>query len=1838
MKRILIVIASLLFACPVIARPISRDDAIKTAFSFISQEKNIKIKDVSIVYTQKLKHFEHNAFYVCNAGENTFVIVSGDDIALPILAYSFENTFKNEIPENVKGFFDDWADEIDYALMYGSDNARTNTQASRTQLQTTTLPNSVAPLLTTTWRQGAPYNGMCPYDDTVISSYQNHVPVGCVAVAMAQVINYWEYPTNPRGKHSYTSSYGNLTVDFDNASYDYSLMPNVLTNSSPTANILEVQKLLYHCGVAVDMDYGATGSGAYDISIRSALINYFGYSPQIGCANKSSYNSSTWINMLKEELASGRPVIYSGRTDDNSGGHQFVCDGYNTNDLFHFNFGWGGYGDGYYSLNAVNPADGHHYNTNQKALFGVEPGDNTNIYLSQLSGSSAYTISDTVEFYDLKSTNSYLFPYNHSHSHRSVFKPADSRKQLVLEPITNSTQYIKVYDGHNYNSDSLILNIGDSFPDIADSQFYSTNHAFTIWDNQYFASFGFRIYVDNQCYPVSNISAVFESDTTFASGSGEGIQIIPALYDGYNPDCNCAIDNRVRLTWQENGSAESWQITYGYEGFAIGQRPITTLYDTTMLIRYLEQNTSYDFYVRAVCDDSNYSPWMKHTFFYSNEFIDSSLCIPVSNITVSVVQDTIWGEPTAGEYGPIEVELLDGYDPLCNCAIQESVVLSWADNNNAIDWQVEYGPAGFEIGNGTRLLSSDTNLHLLNLSHNTAYDFYVRSRCDLNTFSAWTLHPFVYCDIVRNITNISVCDEYMWKGNMYTSSAIVADTIVSSTGCDSILLLNLTINHSSTRDTFVAVCDEFEWNGMTYLSDMDTLYETAVNSVGCDSSTILHLTVNQSVITYDTVVVTIMDLPLVIFNDTLIDGGDYIFSSYTINGCDSIVHLHLKIDSTIYPWQLQQWHNVVTTQPEGYQIGNDGNVYIYSNEGLAWLISVCNGYNGAASLGYSVNSINLMADVDMSEYAWTPLELFNNFYGNNHTITGLSISDSSSNVGFIKNIYSSYRCQDVILNNCSIFNFHPYGYTGCITGTNAGTIINCGVSGTVTSVANNTGGIVGYNRGTLANCYSVADISGKQYVGGAIGSSHYNQSTILNCYAASNITYNNPYTYSPPYAGAFIGAANENNNTDFIAYWYQRDTATVGCGNNVAGFSPFVISLEIDTIITITDDWNNVIGYQTIYDTVLNLVTPTSIGGQSVFTLVDALNAWVDSNNSNGQYRRWTNDTDNINQGFPVFDITRYSVSLTCDSSMGSVSGDGIYVENSQITISANASNCYHFTQWSDGNTNSTRTITVTQGTSLTAIFAPDAPAVGSVSATECDQYSWKGNTYTTNGTYTFDTLTALGCDSIVSLSLTINHSDLTGSISITACNEYNWNGNSYYNSGVYTYSTTTTQGCDSLATLNLTIGNEIVNIDSAVTCDYYVWNGLSYNNSGVYTDTLSTLYGCDSILVLNLTLYHSDTVGSETIVACDSYTWKGNTYSGSGIYTFDSLTTNGCDSTVTLFLTINHSDLTGAENITTCDDIYAWNGTTYNSSGTYTHNTTTSAGCDSLVTLTLVLGDSFLINDTATACDSYTWNGTVYNSSGNYEKNYSTLLGCDSTLTLHLTINHSVTNDITVSACDSMIWNGITYIESGEYAFEMETTEGCDSIVTLDLTVNHPINTSTTEIACDSLDWYGNKYYESGTYYRNMLDDNGCNQTDTIYLTINHSTDTNYTIIIKDTILPYNFNGVEITESGEYTIRLTNADGCDSNVHLYVIVETVNIEIADGSNDISIFPNPTNGMVTVSSNQAISLIEIFDAVGRMVRSENDANSIDLSGLPNGAYTMKIVTPESQRIRKIIKH
>lgn len=232
---------------------------------------------------------------------------------------------------------------------------------------------NVPHLLSTTWSQEYPYNLSCPSDDG------GRCVTGCVATAMAQVIKYHNYPVCGNGTASYKWNGQTLSFDYSTANFDYDNMRKNYPASNDRSTKVQkeaVAKLMYACGVGVEMDYGSDESGAIDLYIASALKQYFNFDKSIQYLQRDFFTAEDWEEIVYEELQAGRPVIYGGSGE--AGGHEFICDGYEDG-YFHINWGWGGYGDGMFLLSALDPEElgtgggSGGFNYEQSVICGIEP-------------------------------------------------------------------------------------------------------------------------------------------------------------------------------------------------------------------------------------------------------------------------------------------------------------------------------------------------------------------------------------------------------------------------------------------------------------------------------------------------------------------------------------------------------------------------------------------------------------------------------------------------------------------------------------------------------------------------------------------------------------------------------------------------------------------------------------------------------------------------------------------------------------------------------------------------------------------------------------------------------------------------------------------------------------------------------------------------------------------------------------------------------------------------------------------------------------------------------------------------------------------------------------------------------------------------------------------------------------------------------------------------------------------------------------------------------------------------------------------------------------------------
>lgn len=447
-KNYLFTLLAMFVATCAMAAPVSRQQALEAATSFMRQKGlSVAAGNVRMAYRAPLKkNSEATAYYVFNAtspqGSNGsgqgFVIVSGDDRTVPILGYADKGAFDpDRLPANLQAWLESCEAQIRQLGENVHENVNTNgnKKGKAPRKEAEASKKAIIPMLTTTWNQDDPYNRMCP----VLSN--KRCVTGCVATAMAQTMFY--HRANSVGAtqadiSGYTTSSYGLTVNSIPAgtTLDWANMLDDYSGNETDEQCNAIAVLLAACGASVSMDYGiyeTGGSSASSSAIPNALKTYFGYQAEMSYKSRENYTIDEWDNLIFNELKNNRPVIYNG--DTSRGGHAFVIDGYDGDGLYHVNWGWGGMSDGYFVLSVMNPNNtsgigasttGEGYSINQGAVIGVQPDAfETEPEIQTLTADNLSLSGNTITAY---------FRNNTSNSHMVLcgFGVVDANGQAVL--------------------------------------------------------------------------------------------------------------------------------------------------------------------------------------------------------------------------------------------------------------------------------------------------------------------------------------------------------------------------------------------------------------------------------------------------------------------------------------------------------------------------------------------------------------------------------------------------------------------------------------------------------------------------------------------------------------------------------------------------------------------------------------------------------------------------------------------------------------------------------------------------------------------------------------------------------------------------------------------------------------------------------------------------------------------------------------------------------------------------------------------------------------------------------------------------------------------------------------------------------------------------------------------------------------------------------------------------------------------------------------------------------------------------------------------------------------
>ncbi len=470
MKKLILflVVTSLFISINSIGNEINAKQASLVANNFFfernHQSKSLIYGENNIDQVFKFMATKSNvAYYIITYKTDGWAVVSASEKTIPIIAYSFTGKYNPDFePENFKAWMLQYKSQIQETLISDDLTIWENKKLWEHYLSEEVgnftkyrAGRSVEPMIVTSWDQGIYYNEMCPADG---GGPGGHCLTGCVPTCMAQIANYFRFPQSGVGSYSYDGGpYGTLTANFGESVYDWNEMPaSVSTNSLATAEIM------FHFGVSCDLVYGPDGSGMYNHKAAYALRTHFKYSPETEYLYRDSTNLN-WDSVIIAHLDRNIPMYYAGWSVPNLYGHAFVCDGYQDDDYFHFNWGWSGSNDGYFYTGNLNPG-GNNFNLAQELIINCFPDTLNYTYPLYCAGndtlkSKAGTIDDG---------SGPVYDYIANQNCSWLISPSDSVENITLAFYnfnTDLTDTLFVYDGNSTNADLLGVYAGNSIPE-----------------------------------------------------------------------------------------------------------------------------------------------------------------------------------------------------------------------------------------------------------------------------------------------------------------------------------------------------------------------------------------------------------------------------------------------------------------------------------------------------------------------------------------------------------------------------------------------------------------------------------------------------------------------------------------------------------------------------------------------------------------------------------------------------------------------------------------------------------------------------------------------------------------------------------------------------------------------------------------------------------------------------------------------------------------------------------------------------------------------------------------------------------------------------------------------------------------------------------------------------------------------------------------------------------------------------------------------------------------------------------------------------------------------------
>ncbi len=967
-------------------------------------------------------------------------------------------------------------------------------------------------------------------------------------------------------------------------------------------------------------------------------------------------------------------------------------------------------------------------------------------------------------------------------------------------------------------------------------------------------------------------------------------------------------------------------------------------------------------------------------------------------------------------------------------------------------------------------------------------------------------------------TNLSqsICqgNSIVFNGNTISTAGIYRDTLITSLGCDSFLVLNVSVKPTPTTNLSQSICqgNSIVFNGNT-ITTAGIYRDTLITSLGCDSFLVLNVTIKPS--PTSNLSQSICQGSSIVFNgNTITTAGIYRDTLITSLGCDSFLVLNVTIKPT-------PTTNISQSVCSGGSIVFNGNTITVPGIYRDTLTSSlgCDSFIVLNLSFGSAISTNLTQSICQGQSI-----VFN---GNTLTTTGV----------YQDTLTTTQGCDSILILSLTV---KPTPTT------NLSQSICQGSSIVFNGNTISTAGIYRDTLSTVLGCDSFL---------------------VLNVTLKPTFTTNLSQSICQGYNIVF------NGNTITTAGIY-RDTlsTTLGCDSFI------VLNVTVNPVITTNISQSicqgssiifngNSISLPGIYRDTLS----TSLGCDSFLIL----NLIVKPANSTNISQNICQGQSIVFNGSTISAAGVYRDTLLSSEGCDSIV---ILTVGIKPVISTNSSQsiCQGQSIVFNGNTLTTTgiyqdTLSTSQGCDSVLILnlTVNPTPTTNLSQSICQGSSivFNGNTISTAGIYRDTLSTVLGCDSFLVMNVSIKSTPSTNlSQSICQGSSIIFNGNTITAAGIYRDTLSTTSGCDSFIVLNVTVNPVVTTNISQSICQgsSILFNGNTISTAGTYRDTLSTTLGCDSYIVLNVTVNPVVITNiSQSICQGSSIIFNGNTISTAGTYRDTLSSSLGCDSFLVLNLSVKPTPTTNLSQSICQGNSIVFNGNTITSAGTYRDTLITTLGCDSFIVLTVIINPTPTTNLSQSICQgsSIIFNGNTITATGIYRDTLSTTLGCDSFIVLNITVNPAVTTNISQSICQgsSILFNGNTITAAGIYRDTLSTTSGCDSFIVLNVTVNPVVTTNISQSICQgsSILFNGNTISTAGTYRDTLSSSLGCDSLIVLTVIIKPTP----TTIITQSICPGNtviFNGQTISLPGVYRDTLLTSLGCDSFVVLTLIISPI--------------------------------------------------------------------------------